>query len=742
MRNGSGVPLCAVLAALTTCINAAEPVGWRADGHGRFTDASPPLEWSNVKNVAWKCPTDKGSNASPVLVGERIFICAEPNRLVCVAAETGEILWERANPLADVAAGEPDAEAKAAEARELEKQLADLRKQHKDVGKQLKKAEKDEAPAAERKELEARKAELDASIRQVRERLEPLALFRSPPNVHNVNGYSSPTPVSDGDRVYVVFATGVAAAYDLEGERQWIRFLRRPTLGWGHCSSPILVGGVFVVHMGDVFGLDPDSGETVWRAESGGRFGTPAGARIGETDVVVTAGGDVFRADDGAHLVTGMKRLTYNGPIVQDGVAYFIEHGGGAYRLPEDVPEETIEAERIWETKPSKERYYASPLLDGDVIYAVQQKGVLSAISVEDGSVLEERKLDLKGTMYSSPTLAGRHIFVFAESGRAAVLKLGPELEVVGTAELRGEKVRACPLFDGRRMYVRGTKHLWCFEKPGGEEVAGLPEWAATCLPNAPTRIAYVDVTEQRQGELGAAATAVMETPGGVELRAEDVAAMLGVSGEDGDFVLIRTEEDIPLAKLVGEEEGGEAEVFDIVAAGEAHAAALAKRTVCISADRDCIKGVIARAKAQRRPELTDEMQALLAVVAEHDSYAAVSADEPGLRVRAAGVTIGPRIRLDARHVFADKDAAEESLDAFRDEVELAKQMMARHAAEDGQKIQAMLSLMEELTPQRNGRELTIGADFGLETCRSVSEGDHWITRMTAEVLKGLPLPD
>jgi len=104
MRNGSGVLLCAVLAALTTCINAAEPVGWRADGHGRFTDASPPLEWSNVKNVAWKCPTDKGSNASPVLVGERIFICAEPNRLVCVAAETGEILWERANPLADVAA--------------------------------------------------------------------------------------------------------------------------------------------------------------------------------------------------------------------------------------------------------------------------------------------------------------------------------------------------------------------------------------------------------------------------------------------------------------------------------------------------------------------------------------------------------------------------------------------------------------------------------------------------------------
>src|SRR6185503_6481870 len=35
-------------------------------------------------------------------------------------------------------------------------------------------------------------------------------------------GYASPTPVSDGQQVYVIFDTGVVAAYDLDGNQKWV----------------------------------------------------------------------------------------------------------------------------------------------------------------------------------------------------------------------------------------------------------------------------------------------------------------------------------------------------------------------------------------------------------------------------------------------------------------------------------------------------------------------------------------
>ena len=63
---------------------AAEPtaVGWRGDGTGVYPDARPPVKWSATENVLWKTPMPGKSNASPILVGDRIFVCSEPSTLL------------------------------------------------------------------------------------------------------------------------------------------------------------------------------------------------------------------------------------------------------------------------------------------------------------------------------------------------------------------------------------------------------------------------------------------------------------------------------------------------------------------------------------------------------------------------------------------------------------------------------------------------------------------------------------
>ena len=83
---------------------AAEAVGWRTDGSGEYLDADPPVRWSVAENVVWKTPLPSWSNATPVRVGERIFICSEPNVLLCLNAATGEIQWRRASDYLDAMA--------------------------------------------------------------------------------------------------------------------------------------------------------------------------------------------------------------------------------------------------------------------------------------------------------------------------------------------------------------------------------------------------------------------------------------------------------------------------------------------------------------------------------------------------------------------------------------------------------------------------------------------------------------
>ena len=77
-------------------------VGWRNDGSGRFPLATPPLEWSETKNILWKTKIGPSKYSSPIVVGRRIFVTADPALLVCVNADDGEIPWQKSNGFADL----------------------------------------------------------------------------------------------------------------------------------------------------------------------------------------------------------------------------------------------------------------------------------------------------------------------------------------------------------------------------------------------------------------------------------------------------------------------------------------------------------------------------------------------------------------------------------------------------------------------------------------------------------------
>jgi outer membrane protein assembly factor BamB len=282
------------------------------------------------------------------------------------------------------------------------------------------------------------------------------------PKTHGTNGYSSSTPVSDGKCVYVLFGTGVAACYDLAGNRKWIKLIQKPVHGYGHSASPLLVGDKLLVHVVDVFAVDTKKGEIHWREKSKLAWGSLVHAKVGNDDVVVTSSGCVIRISDGEVLTRRLPALSYNTPIINGDQVYFIQPNSAVFKLPKDASER-INRKPHWQVKLKKDRYYASPVLHQGLIYAVTQRSIFSVIDSTNGSVVYTKNLRLGGKPYPSITLAGNYLYVSSDNGRTVVLKPGREYEEVARNKL--ETFRSSPVFKGKCLYIRGYKNLYCIGK-------------------------------------------------------------------------------------------------------------------------------------------------------------------------------------------------------------------------------------------------------------------------------------
>ncbi len=91
--------------------------------------------------------------------------------------------------------------------------------------------------------------------------------------VHRVNSAATPTPVSDGERVYVYFGSIGLLCYSASGgEVQWERLFPIPRNTFGTAASPILADGklIFISDANEgsfLEAIDPEMGDTIWKVE-------------------------------------------------------------------------------------------------------------------------------------------------------------------------------------------------------------------------------------------------------------------------------------------------------------------------------------------------------------------------------------------------------------------------------------------------------------------------------------------
>jgi outer membrane protein assembly factor BamB len=452
--------LVAALALLGPRVAHAQvTIGWRTDGTGCYPKAQPPLDWSTTKNVVWSTPMPGYGVSHPVMLGQYIFTCAEPATLLCVKRDDGKIIWQKTCSYSELEI-EPDVrerlQAELAEVAVLNKKQSAIQKEMDTLRRSLAK-EKTENKEIDR-QLKPFRAQIDELNKQ---KLKfPLAERYTRPGTHGTAGYSAPTPVTNGKEVFVAYGDGLVACYDLEGNREWLKLIEHTNLAFAHSGSPMLAGDKLVIQFTDLVALDPKTGNEAWRLKCQSGWGTPLATRIGDVDVIVTPKGALVRAHDGKLLADRLGSCGANSPILHDGIVYFVHGEAHAVRMPAAVVE-PVKPEIIWKARVKAGGYgFCSPVLHDGVLYAANDQGNLTALDAATGKLVYEEHLELGGSIYPSISLAGDRLYVSSDNGATVVVQPGREYKELARNKL--EPFRSSLVFEGKRVYIRTAKHLYC----------------------------------------------------------------------------------------------------------------------------------------------------------------------------------------------------------------------------------------------------------------------------------------
>lgn len=146
---------------------------------------------------------------------------------------------------------------------------------------------------------------------------------------------AAPTPVTDGQWVYVYFGSFGLVAYDFEGHEQWRRPLPPPVVDFGTGTSPILAGDLLILNRdqdlgSELLALDKRTGKTVWRVDRAGfrrGFATPFVWRCEGGEELIVPGSLWLKSYDlksGAErwTVSGMSRVPASSPTAGDGLLF------------------------------------------------------------------------------------------------------------------------------------------------------------------------------------------------------------------------------------------------------------------------------------------------------------------------------------------------------------------------------------------------------------------------------------
>ncbi len=374
--------------------------GPRGDGHAVVEDV--PISWSETENVRWKVPIDGLGWSSPVVAGRQIWMTTALDeghslRAVCVDRESGALLH-------DVEVFAPE----------------------------------------------------------------------EPGPINGKNSHASPTPVLEDGRVYVHFGAHGTACLNDDGQIVWKSEPWAYNHRHGPAGSPVLYGDLLIFSCDGtdvqfVVAVDKHTGEIRWQSDREGpmAYCTPQLIQVDGRDQIFSPGGDQAVSYD---PVTGEElwRFRYTGysvvprPVFAHGLLFFSSgyNDPVLYAIRAGGEGDVTDTHLAWELARGAPNT-PSPLVVGDELYIVSDKGVATCLDARSGE--EHWKQRIGGNFSASPVFAAGRIYVQSEEGTTTVFSAGRTYDELAINQLEGRTFASLVPLD-RSIYLRSDTHLYRIE--------------------------------------------------------------------------------------------------------------------------------------------------------------------------------------------------------------------------------------------------------------------------------------
>jgi outer membrane protein assembly factor BamB len=313
---------------------------------------------------------------------------------------------------------------------------------------------------------------------------------QSPKRKEQKNSYATPTPTTDGERVYAVFGDGSLVALDFEGNIEWtnrdFKFYSQHGLG----ASPILHGDLLIMPLdgsneGDdktigwkspwdkavLLALDKKTGKVAWQGKRGlSRIAhvTPNLLLAGDDAQLISGAGDViqgFNPKSGERLWTVYSQGEGVVPsiVIGDGLVYSVS----GFEKPTiravrtdgtgDVTKTHIAWEQTKGVPSMSSLLYVKPHL-----YAVTDGGAMSCYDAGTGDVVWQNRVS--GKHSASPMYGDGKIYFLSEDGESVIIKPGAKFEIIARNSV-GEPCQASYAVSQGNIFIRSQHHLFCIGK-------------------------------------------------------------------------------------------------------------------------------------------------------------------------------------------------------------------------------------------------------------------------------------
>lgn len=405
---------------------------WRGpDGQGNLGAKELPAIWSETSGIAWKTPLPGKGHSTPVLWGDHIWLTT--------AIE------------------------KPATKEETEKRL---------------KANTGDQPLTVLASVSLRAICLDKNSGKILRDVEMLNV-KEPQWVHQLNSYASPSPVIEEGRLYGHFGTlGTACVDTQSGEVLWrnedIHIMHENGPG----STPVSWKDLLIIHFDGsdqqfIAALSKATGKLVWKTPRSGEmdprpqqrkaYGTPLIVTMNGQPTVVSPAADWVYGYDPA---TGKERwkLPYEGlgfsmsvrPVADAEQVYFSTSYGKSQVMAVKYAGLTTPV-IAWRNSKNAPKM-SSPALANDLLFCVDEGGIVSCIDPKTGEALYRERLG--GKFSASPIVANGKLYFSSREGVTTVLPASREFKIEAQNVLDGAFM-ASPIAADGALYLRTDKALY-----------------------------------------------------------------------------------------------------------------------------------------------------------------------------------------------------------------------------------------------------------------------------------------